>query len=418
MNVERINDTDGPLLSVVVPTHNRARYATHAIRSVLAIPADDLELVVHDTSEDTELADYARAIADPRLHYAHCREALSMTENHNRAVALCRGRYVCLIGDDDSILPEALEAARWAQGHGVAAIAPEVVANYAWPDFRSRAFGAGHAARLYMKRAFGAASRRQASADLDRALGRSALGTDGLPKVYHGIVARSVLEKVRERAGAYFFGTSPDVSGAVAVATVIDEYVWIDYPLTLPGASAGSNTGRSATGTHTGTVEDDPHTRRFRNLEWPEVLPRFVSVETVWAHAVHSTLKAVAPERLAAYNMPRLYAMCLLKSFGYRDAVLTAARRWRTGSGLGPAEFWARLAFELAGAASRAAWTLAMRASKPSAAGGRLYRDGVMTIADCAAPYGELVARARVAATLAELLDSVAPRERQGDGAG
>lgn len=406
-------EADAPLLSVVVPTHNRARYATHAIRSVLAIPSAELELVVHDTSEDTELAEFARDIADPRFRYTHCREPLSMTENHNRAMGLCRGRYVCLIGDDDSILPEALDAARWAERHGVPAIAPEVVANYAWPDFRSRAFGAGHAARLYMKPAFGSASRRLADGDLDRALGRAALGTEGLPKVYHGIVARAALERVRERAGAYFFGTSPDVSGAVGVAAVIDDYVWIDYPLTLPGASAGSNTGRSATGTHVGTVEDDPHTRRFRNLEWPEVLPRFVSVETVWAHAVHSTLKAVAPERLARYNMPRLYAMCLLKSFGYRGAILAAARRWAAESGIGEGSLWMRVAAEFAAAALNSTWTLARRVSRPSAAGGRLHRDGIATVADCAGPYRELLAQARVAAPLAALLEAVAPPARR-----
>ncbi|ODT33215.1 MAG: hypothetical protein ABS55_13675 [Lautropia sp. SCN 70-15] len=413
MNVDQIHNANGPLLSVVVPTHNRARYATYAIHSVLAIRSEDLELVVHDTSEDTKLAEFARGIADPRLRYTHCREPLSMTENHNQAMALCRGRYVCLIGDDDSILPEALDAARWADRHGVSAIAPEVVANYAWPDFRSRAFGAGHAARLYMKPAFGSVARRRADDDLDRALGRAALGTDGLPKVYHGIVARSALERVRERAGAYFFGTSPDVSGAVGVAAVIDEYVWIDYPLTLPGASAGSNTGRSATGTHVGTVEDDPHTKRFRNLEWPEVLPRFVSVETVWAHAVHATLKAVAPERLGRYNMPRLYAMCLLKSFAYRGAILAAARRWAVGAGIGAGTLWMRVAVELASAALGSAWTLAKRVSRPSAAGGRLHRDGIETIADCAVPYEDLFTQARVGAPLAALLDTVATPARR-----
>ena len=413
MNTDQRNDRDGPLLSVVVPTHNRARYAKHAIRSVLAIPGGELELVVHDTSENTELAEFATGLDDPRLRYVHCREPLSMTENHNRAMALCRGRYVCLIGDDDSILPEALDAARWADRHGVSAIAPEVVANYAWPDFRSRAFGAGHAARLYMKPAFGSAARRRADDDLNRALGRAALGTDGLPKVYHGIVARSALERVRQRAGAYFFGTSPDVSGAVGVAAVIDDYVWIDYPLTLPGASAGSNTGRSATGTHVGSVEDDPHTKRFRNLEWPDVLPRFVSVETVWAHAVHATLKAVAPERLGRYNMPRLYAMCLLKSFAYRGATLAAARRWAAASGIGAGALSMRVAVELAGAASSSAWTLVKRASRPSAAGGRLHRDGIETIADCAAPYDELFTQAHVRAPLAALLDASATPARR-----
>lgn len=395
-----------PLLTVVIPTHNRARYATHAIRSVLAIDAGDLDLIVHDTSEDDELERFARGIDDSRLHYVRCREPLSMTENHNRAMALARGEYICLIGDDDSILPAALDAARWASLHGVAAVAPEVVANYAWPDFRSRAFGSGHAGRLYMKRAFGAAGVRNGRESMYAALSRGALGTDGLPKVYHGIVARSAMERVRERGGAYFFGTSPDVSGAIAVASVIGQYVWIDFPLTLPGASAGSNTGRSATKTHTGTIEDDPHTRRFRNLEWPAVLPRFVSVETVWAHAVHATLAAVAPEATAAYNMPRLYAECLFRSRGYRGAIEEAMHAWRRASGVGALEGWRLVAGEYAATALRSAATLARRASRPTAAGGRLHADGIPDIAACARAYPDLLRQARVRAPLEQLLSA------------
>jgi hypothetical protein len=390
-----------------MPTHARARYATHAIRSVLAIGSPELELVVHDTSEDDLLASDVEGISDARLRYVHCREPLSMTENHNRAMAMAEGEFVCLIGDDDTILPDLLEAARWAFSRGVEAIAPEVVANYAWPDFRSRAFGAGHAGRLYMKRRFGGIAKRSARADLDVALGRSALGTDGLPKIYHGLVAREVMERIRRIGGAYFYGTSPDVSGAVGIAAVIDSYIWIDWPLTLAGASAGSNTGRSATKTHVGSLESDPHTRRFRNLVWPEELPRFVSVETVWAHAVFATLSAVMPQTLEHYNFPRLYAACLLGAPAYRGAVRDAQHAFACKARLSPLALRGKVAKEYLRVAMHRAWTLARRLSRPTAAGGRLYQDGIPTIAECAQHLKTLSAEAVKANDLAGLLRSL-----------
>jgi hypothetical protein len=330
-----------------------------------------------------------------------------MTENHNQAMALAEGQYICLIGDDDTILPEALEAARWAAIHDVAAIAPEVVVNYAWPDFRSRAFGTAHAGRVYMKRHFGTAGWRFAHPDKLAALSRAALGTDGLPKVYHGLVARSVLQRVQERSGAYFHGTSPDVSGAMGVAEVIDRYVWIDYPLTLPGASAGSNTGRSATKTHTGSLEDDPHTRRFRNLIWPEVLPRFVSVETVWAQAVYSTLMAMQSEALPTYNMPRLYAVCLFKSPSYYRLVYLATKCWSKQQRVSLKTLWLQIIAEYVSVSVAEIWTLAKRVSKPTAAGGRLYRDGIADIAACEQAYRELLREADPRPSLQELLDAL-----------
>lgn len=403
-----MSPTDPPLLSVVMPTHQRARYAVHAVRSVLAIASPSLELVVHDTSDDASLAEPMAAIDDARLRYVHCREPLSMTENHNRAIALARGRYACLIGDDDSILPEALDAAAWADAHGVDAIAPEVVANYAWPDFRSRAFGAGHAGRLYLKRRWGAAARRDARADLLAALDRAALGTDGLPKIYHGLVARTVLERLHARGGAVFHGTSPDVSGAVGVAATIGHYLWVDHPLTLPGASAGSNTGRSATGTHVGRVEEDPHTRRFRDLAWPDVLPRFVSVETVWAHAVHATLAAIEPALLPRYRMARLYGTCLVRSPAWREPIVAAARTWARREGVGAAALWSRIGAEALAEASRRALLLGRRALRPSAAGGRLYADRIDDVGGCIAALPALAARAQAGPPIARLLDSTA----------
>lgn len=85
-----------PLLSVAIPTHNRARYAIPAIRSILAIPNRDLEVVVSDTSTDGELAafmaDKQNTLAsDPRLNYFRPQEKLDMTGNHNAALGATRG---------------------------------------------------------------------------------------------------------------------------------------------------------------------------------------------------------------------------------------------------------------------------------------------------------------------------------------
>ena len=134
-----------PLLSIAIPTHNRAKYAIHAIRSILNIPDERIEVVVSDTSTDGELQArlselVVSGVVDPRLKYYQPVERLDMTENHNNVISAATGEYVCLIGDDDSITAEAVSAAAWASKNNIEVIAPNVVANYAWPDFRSRFF--------------------------------------------------------------------------------------------------------------------------------------------------------------------------------------------------------------------------------------------------------------------------------------
>jgi hypothetical protein len=388
-----------PLLSVAIPTHNRARYAVPAIRSLLAIRDPRLEVVVSDTSTDGELQaaleGTSRALlADPRLKYLRPAERLDMTGNHNFALAAATGDYVCLIGDDDSIAPEALAAAAWAGRHDVEAIAPEVVANYAWPDFRSRYLGAGHASRLYLARAFSGWHWADSAAALDGALANAAQGTEGLPKIYHGLVRRTTLDRLRAGSGRYFHGSSPDVSGAIGLATVCKRFLVVHYPLTVPGASGGSNTGRSALNQHKGRLGGEEQTRAFVDKGWSAGVPKFFSVETVWAHAALETLAGLAPARVRDFNFARLIGICTQLHGEYRHEIDAACVEAGTLLGVGSDEFMARVRAEQ----RRFKWArcgqLARRALRPTAAGGRLYVDGLPTIAE-AVPALEQALRAR-----------------------
>src|SRR3989442_1324408 len=134
-----------PILSVVIATHNRSNYAIHAAKSVLSIASESIELIIHDTSTDGKLLTEIEELKkDSRLQYHYCDVRLSMTENHNRALSMAKGEYICLIGDDDTVSFEILDAVQWAIQNNIDAISPKVIANYAWPDFLSKNFGAGH----------------------------------------------------------------------------------------------------------------------------------------------------------------------------------------------------------------------------------------------------------------------------------
>lgn len=388
-----------PLLSIAIPTHNRSRYAVHAIRSLLALPDPRLEVIVSDTSTDGELAAalagaHGALRADPRLKYLRPAERLDMTGNHNFALAAATGEYVCLIGDDDTIAPEALEAAEWASRHGVDAIAPEVVANYAWPDFRSRYFGAGHAARLYVAGRVGDWAWVDSAQALDAALAGAAQGTEGLPKIYHGLVRRALLERMRAGSGDYFHGSSPDVSGAMGLAAVCSRFLVVRYPLTVPGASGGSNTGRSALNQHKGRLGGEAQTRAFVEKGWSAGVPKFFSVETVWAHAALETLTQLAPQRVRDYNFARLIGVCLELHHEYRDEIDAACAEACSLIGSAREEFMARVQAERRSYRWARYARLARRALRPTAAGGRQHIDGLPTIAETL-PALEQVLRAQ-----------------------
>lgn len=387
-----------PLLSIAIPTHNRARYAMPAIRSILAIADPNLEVVVSDTSTDGELygsinARGSQFLEDSRLKYFQPEGRLDMTGNHNAAIEAATGEYVCLIGDDDTITADALLAAAWAKGRGIEVIAPNVVANYVWPDFRSRLMGAGHASRLYFAKRLGGAVIHDSAAALASALRNAAQGTDGLPKIYHGIVKRSVLERIRELSGSYFHGSSPDVSGAIGLALCSKSFVVVDYPLTIPGASGGSNTGRSAMNTHKGKLGQESQTKGFEAGGWTQGVPRFFSVETVWAHAALETIRRIAPHQVATFNFARLIAVCRVLHSEYASEIDQASVEVEHIVGSTATMLHDQIRVEMKRYRHERLIRFVKRLARPTAAGGRAYVSGLDTIVTAPEALAQHMAR-------------------------
>src|ERR1035441_9992941 len=89
------DNTSRPLLSIIIPTYNRQEYAASAIRCALAIPSNDIEIVVQDCSDDDLLSSLiVPEFLDKRLSYRYERPA-HMAENWNRAIGRAAGEYIC-----------------------------------------------------------------------------------------------------------------------------------------------------------------------------------------------------------------------------------------------------------------------------------------------------------------------------------
>ena len=95
-----------PLLSIFIPTKNGTSTIASAIESCLSNKRPDLEVIVHDCSDDHQIKQFVDRNwqHESRLKYYYSEKNLSMTDNFNEALSKCSGRYVCGIGDDDAAL--------------------------------------------------------------------------------------------------------------------------------------------------------------------------------------------------------------------------------------------------------------------------------------------------------------------------
>jgi hypothetical protein len=329
-----------PLLSVVIPTKNRAAYATRCLATLARIPSDDLEIVVQDNSADDALG---RALsvegADARVRYEHVAAPLSVGENCDRGVSRARVEYLTLLGDDDGVTPALLDAAHWAAARGLDALTPGCLAWYMWPDVRFKRYGDRYAGRLTVRPFTGRCVERDAQVGVRRSARHAfqdIVDSVELPKLYYGLVRSACLEALRAETGSCFPGVSPDMAVAVGVSKYVERFMSLDYPLFVPGSSAKSNAGAQAAKRHVGRLEDQPHLPRDCARTWPVEVPAVFAVQTVWAQSAISALRRTGrPQEVAYFDMGLLHAMCGVLNQGYWGPTLDNYGRALRATGRG-----------------------------------------------------------------------------------
>ncbi len=98
-----------PLVSIVMPTYNRARLLPGAIDSILAQTFPDFELIVVDDNSPDETPQVVAGIADPRIRYVRNEPNLRLPRALNRGFSLARGQYLTWTSDDNFYAPTAIE---------------------------------------------------------------------------------------------------------------------------------------------------------------------------------------------------------------------------------------------------------------------------------------------------------------------
>lgn len=102
------NKESHPLITVAIPTYKRATTLKETLDSVLTQDdADDVEIIVVDNNPERgdETEQLMATYQDSRLRYYKNATNLGMTGNWNRLYTLAKGDWVCMLHDDDCLLP-------------------------------------------------------------------------------------------------------------------------------------------------------------------------------------------------------------------------------------------------------------------------------------------------------------------------
>lgn len=311
-------------LSIVIPTKNRQKYCIAAIRQILSMNLNDIEIIVQDNSDNNTLRNtFVAEINSGIVKYNYVSGIISFVDNFSAPIPLCTGEYVCMIGDDDGILPNIIDVVNLAIKNGYDAVIPGLNAVYIWPSDKPIVKGAenGYLCLSYIKN-------RSREVDLNKSVmrllrnGGQEYQSCDLPRLYHGIVKREILDSVKSKTGAYFKGLTPDIYMAVALALTCKKVLAIDYPITISGICPKSGSSDSATGRHTGNLKDAPHFRGHDNYQWDFKAPAIYSVESIWGETALRALKEFNRQDLyKEFNIAALDGICLVKYPQFKDII-------------------------------------------------------------------------------------------------
>jgi glycosyltransferase involved in cell wall biosynthesis len=99
-----------PRISVCIPTFNGASTIHETVSSVLAQTFTDFELVICDDASSDSTIEILSQFSDPRIKVHQFEKAPSAAGNWNRAMNLCLGQYIKIMGQDDLLYVTCLQA--------------------------------------------------------------------------------------------------------------------------------------------------------------------------------------------------------------------------------------------------------------------------------------------------------------------
>lgn len=97
------------IISVIIPTYNRADYLKLAIESILAQDFQDFEIIITDNASTDHTQQVVEAFQSEKIRYFKNETNIGVVPNHNLALQKAHGEYIHIFSDDDIMYPNNLQ---------------------------------------------------------------------------------------------------------------------------------------------------------------------------------------------------------------------------------------------------------------------------------------------------------------------
>lgn len=111
-----IEPAGGPLVTIAIPTFNRATLLRGCIQLALAQSYENIEVLVSDNASSDDTRTVLSEFSDRRLRVLRQETNIGLLPNWNACLAAATGEYIIFVSDDDRISPQLVERCVGATG--------------------------------------------------------------------------------------------------------------------------------------------------------------------------------------------------------------------------------------------------------------------------------------------------------------
>ena len=226
--------------TIIIPTRERANTLIHAIKTCTAQSYKNLEIIISDNYSNDNTFDVVESFKDSRIKYVNTGERLSMAKNYEFALSQVTSGWVCIIGDDDGLLPESI-----IKANDIVNQNPNADVLY-WYNIVPRYFWAGKFGgtkkdnNFYFRETHDYAPFKPK--DILVKMMSFEASYEALPILYHGFVKIELIKEIKSNSknGCFFQARIPDVYSTIALAYFAKNIVKCSVPISIQGISNNS----------------------------------------------------------------------------------------------------------------------------------------------------------------------------------
>ena len=229
-----------PLFTIIIPQKDRAEYMYHTLRTCMIQDYPNFEVIVSDDcSEDNSVEVIGRlAEQDPRIKLFAHKQHLGMRDNFEFALNQVRPGYVMALGGDDGLVPGCI----WRMYEILKESGRQLLAWTPATFCYSNKQGGDNI--FYLNRKNKSGIRIIKSSDfLNKITKTFNYQIDECPMFYmKGVASTELVDRVKSRTkdGSFYYCPTPDGFSGVVLAGEVEDYAFVEEPLSITGASPKS----------------------------------------------------------------------------------------------------------------------------------------------------------------------------------